>query len=686
MINDHPSVKFTLHFSGNLLEWFIKNKPELIKKVKEMAKRGQIEIIGGGYYEPMFSIIPHRDKIAQMKKLSHFINEEFGLGINGAWLSERVWEPHFPSFLSEVGLKYVIVDDNHFRSSGITQEETLYTYNTEDEGELLRIFAINEPIRYLVPWKPTYMTVDYLRQIADESGDRVALMISDAEKMGVWGSTHQICYVEGCGHKEGDKGKPFMTAFIEQIENNDWIKTITLSEYIEQYPAKDLVYLPAASYDKMEEWVLPTEIRKKFSHILVLTQKYSTWKEASQFLKGGFWRFFLVKYPESNNMHKKMLHVRKKLLLIESKIKKIKDSELISRLKPKVLEAWDEIYKSQCNDCYWHGMFGGVYLQFLRFSVYTHLINAEKIIDGMNGLIVSQNSSYISIEPLDFNGDSKLEVLIESDILNVYVNPSDGGTIFELDYKPKSYNLLNTLTRWPEAYHNDEKLKKGEIKVDHFRRTMMRTRFFRDDVNFSQIDADKYYELGDFINGSFKVTKSDISGKNSLLEMHKEGAIKDLKSDQHFYCDMYKTIEVENNQVKLTVMCTLKDVNQNGQIEQSIIDNIMLAIDVPFFFNGDPNDFQWEHLHLKSSEQENKDLLEPSLYSGSHFKAYDKTYGLTFEIEINHASSEIKIGKFPIITYAFTDEGYKEIYQGINIILMTKFEMDFKINLNLKVY
>ena len=50
---------------------------DFIKKVKEMAKRGQIEIIGGGYYEPIFAIIPYRDKIAQIKKLSELIKNEF---------------------------------------------------------------------------------------------------------------------------------------------------------------------------------------------------------------------------------------------------------------------------------------------------------------------------------------------------------------------------------------------------------------------------------------------------------------------------------------------------------------------------------------------------------------------------------------------------------------------------------
>ena len=74
-------IKVTLHFSGNLLEWFLNNKPEFIKKLKTMAKRRQIEIISGGYYEPIFAIIPYRDKIAQIKKLSDLIKKEFNLDV-----------------------------------------------------------------------------------------------------------------------------------------------------------------------------------------------------------------------------------------------------------------------------------------------------------------------------------------------------------------------------------------------------------------------------------------------------------------------------------------------------------------------------------------------------------------------------------------------------------------------------
>ena len=678
-------LKITLHFSGNLLEWLLKNKHDFIDKLKIMAKRNQIEIIGGGYYEPIFAIIPYRDKIAQMKKLSDLIRKEFGLDVKGAWLSERVWEPDYPSFLNDVGLKYVIVDDNHFRSTGITEEDSLYSYTTENEGKTLRIFPINEELRYLTPWKPTHYSIEYLRKMASEEGDRLALFISDAEKMGVWGTTHQICYVEGEGHIEGDNGKPFIPAFFEQITNNAWIKSITLTEYMNKFPAKSLIYLPTASYDKMEEWVLPTQIRKNFKRIRKELKEDDQKKEIYQFLKGGFWRYFLIKYPESNNMHKKMLHVRNKLILTEENLVKIEEN-LVSIILKKIGEAWDEIYKAQCNDCYWHGLFGGVYLQFLRFSVYTHLINAEKIIDEINALINPKLKSYIYITPIDFSKDSKTEYIIESDMLNFYINPNDGGTIFELDYKPKSYNILNTLTRWPEAYHESKKLKTKEVLIDRYRRSLLRLRFLHDDVTLEMLQADQYFEFGDFIDNRFRVTSSEKEGKIAIIEMEKNGSIKDTITDERVPLRVSKDIYVEENEIEVIIRIVFEDSNEDETNLNRIIKHLNVGIDIPYFFNGNTKDFLWESNQIENNDIGEVNLLEPFEYTGSHFKAYDSTYDLNFELNIISSKDSAKIYMFPIIANAFTDEGYQQIYQGLNVTPLLKLDKNLEFHLKMTIF
>lgn len=682
----YSTIKAVLHFSGNLLEWLISNKPDFIIKLKQMADRGQIEIIGGGYYEPIYAIIPYRDKIAQLKKLSVLIEREFNLEVIGAWLSERVWEPNYPSFLNDVGLRYVILDDNHFRSTGITQSETFYSYSTEDDGKTLRIFPINEELRYLTPWKPTHFSIEYLRKNANEKGDRMALLISDAEKMGVWGTTHEICYVDGEGHQEGDGGKPFIPAFFEQIINNEWIKSITLSEYMEKIPARGLIYLPTASYDKMEEWVLATPIRKRFEVLRENIRNNPQRQNEYLFLKGGFWRYFLIKYPESNNMHKKMLHVREKLIEVENKLSKTEKKQFQSRID----KAWDEIYKAQCNDCYWHGLFGGVYLQFLRFSVYTHLINAENIIDELNSEINNIPNKYISILPIDFSKDSKMDIIIESDLLNLYIKPSDGGTIFELDFKPKSYNILNTLTRWPEAYHDSEKVKKEDVMVDRFKRSMLRTRLLHKNVPLSQIEQDNYFEFGDFVNNEFRVIRNEKNGKSVILELECDGSIKDVDSDERIPCRITKNIIVEENNIKLSVKGSLHKVTGKEDINRRILDQLELGIDLPFYFNGDPTKLSWHSNQLLFANVETNETLKNFEYEGYHFKAYDEIYNLKLEFEISSTLKsdleKIRIAKFPIIASVYTDEGLKKLFQGINLIARFKLLKNFEYSIDFKIY
>jgi hypothetical protein len=392
-----------------------------------------------------------------------------------------------------------------------------------------------------------------------------------------------------------------------------------------------------------------------------------------------------VKYPESNNMHKKMLHVRERLIQIENSIKKLDNDDSKPEISSKIDHAWEEIYKAQCNDAYWHGMFGGVYLQFLRFAVYTHLIKAEKLIDEINSFLYPAQKADISFTPLDFNKDSRMDIIIESKLINTYINPADGGTIFELDYKPESYNLLNTLTRWSEAYHDSDKIDVKELKVDRFRRSMLRMRFMHKDTSLEELHADTYYEFADFVDGEFEVVSSQKEQNSVIIDLEKQGSVKDSDSDQRIDCSILKKILVENNKVLIKINGELNDFKGKEEILENIIKNINLVVDIPFFFNGDPSKFRWESATLVVMDGVEKELLEPFQYYGENFKAFDATYNLNFEILVSCNTGKIKFNKFPIIAYAYTDEGYKKIYQGINVSPQFTLDKTFGINIELSI-
>ena len=163
VLEEYPDVPIALHTSGSLLEWIEERHPEYIDRVRSFVDRGQIEILGGPYYEPILACIPQRDRVGQVRAYSQHLERLFGVVVRGMWVPERVWEQTFASDITEAGIEYTIVDDFHFRSAGIEQDRLYGFYFTEDEGRLLKIFPGSERLRYTIPFQDPQVTIDYLR-------------------------------------------------------------------------------------------------------------------------------------------------------------------------------------------------------------------------------------------------------------------------------------------------------------------------------------------------------------------------------------------------------------------------------------------------------------------------------------------------------------------------------------------
>ena len=66
LLDRHPSILFCCHFSGSLIDWLEVNKPEFMDLLRKMTERGQLELLGGGYYEPIHGVIPKKDLAGQI--------------------------------------------------------------------------------------------------------------------------------------------------------------------------------------------------------------------------------------------------------------------------------------------------------------------------------------------------------------------------------------------------------------------------------------------------------------------------------------------------------------------------------------------------------------------------------------------------------------------------------------------
>src|SRR5512135_2975049 len=66
----HPGVRLALHYSGPLRDWLFEHQPSLLARVRALVERGQVEMLTGGYYEPILISLPDADKKGQLKKMT----------------------------------------------------------------------------------------------------------------------------------------------------------------------------------------------------------------------------------------------------------------------------------------------------------------------------------------------------------------------------------------------------------------------------------------------------------------------------------------------------------------------------------------------------------------------------------------------------------------------------------------
>ncbi len=422
-LRDRPEIRVTTHWTGSLLEWLRERAPDTFDLLGTIVGRGQMELLTGGFYEPILAILPDHDKIGQIQRLSEFLRAHFGVRPRGMWLAERVWEPHLPRALRDAGVEYVLVDDSHFALAGFDPDALGGYYLTEDQGAVVGVFPISQRLRYLIPFADVEATVELL---ADHRGQVSAVTaVDDGEKFGVWPGTHAHVYEKG-----------WLDRFFDRLLELPWLRLSTFAEVVEAQPAAGRVYLPTASYREMGEWALPTAAADELAAAKRDLGMLAHGERLVRLLRGGFWRAFLVKYPEVADTYWKMLRL----------------SEAIHRAggrdDPRLERARIALWRGQANDAYWHGVFGGCYLPHLRRAVKEALLEAERLLAEASG------APAVAWAETDGNGDGRREVYVRTAQLAVTVNPAEGGTLTELAHLGRRLDLADVLARRPETYHD----------------------------------------------------------------------------------------------------------------------------------------------------------------------------------------------------------------------------------------
>lgn len=644
LFKQYPQIRISLHQSGILWDWQDKHHPDYMDDVKNLVHEGRLELLSGGFYEPILSSIPTRDILGQFEHLNNYLSLLFGAKPTGCWLTERIWEPHLPKVLSEAGVKYLPVDDTHFIYAGFDEAQLSGPFVTEYENHAVTLLPISKKLRYLIPFGTVDDLINHLKKLAEKNPDGVAVYADDGEKFGSWPKTHDHCYKDR-----------WLAHFFEAVlENSDWLEIVPLNVAAIQKPV-GRAYLPTASYAEMLHWALPADAFEKYEQFEHWLKNQGQLEEYGRFVRGGHWRGFLTKYEEVNLMHKKMMAVSSKL---ESLKDKFSDNENYRNAK-------DKLYAGQCNCPYWHGVFGGLYLPHIRQAIFANLSEADFILDRLS-------KAKPSVTSYDYDCDGQDEIILKNEHLFTLIDPSEGGKMLEISASEPPLNFTDTLMRRIEGYHkklalavtsensastasiHDLVLAKEEGLADYLIEDSYLKRCFVDhlftnDISFEQFVKNDIPSLITLYNQEYQSEIIDnevkLSCKFNLLEAE---------------ISLSKSFRLEDNFIKAVYqLSSTKPLNIKFGVENSFNFQAPHAEDRFITINGQRHD----NSYLDSSG---------NYHEVKKYGMYDEYRRAKVELNVSRNGA---LYHHPLFTVSLSEGGFEKVYQGTTFLNIFDLEL-----------
>lgn len=411
----NPDFKFSFYFSGPEFEFIRKKNPELIEILKQLVNRKQVEIIGGGFYNPVFPLLFPMDRSGQVDLLSTVIRKSIGKRPRGVCLCASAWDPSLVTSFETCGIEYVELD-----SSLILKEKNLgLPIVMADRGKSIKILPVQS---HFVP-KAEESPEDFLIRIK-KSFDKLVKndeVNTDADRTAcVLLHKNDIQYIL--------KNK-WLTQFLEILKTK-YEATINLTlpgTAIKNSTAFIQSYIHAGISADIAKWA-----RAPYQEVEVKDSSVNIYD-------------FMQTYKRSQALYNRMIFVS--LLVNQCHGDKMRKKT-----------AREYLWAAQAGEAYVCKASGILVSSEERQLAYRKLTDAEKLVRECGGFKES-------ISSFDYNCDGFKEYVCRMDKFNACINLR-GGSIFELDVMKESGNYADNMSRITPMDKCDDKYEKG-LFVDH---------------------------------------------------------------------------------------------------------------------------------------------------------------------------------------------------------------------------
>lgn len=270
-LKKHSNIKFTLNINGSLVErWEELGYSDLIKDIKILVKKGQIELTGTAYYHPILPLIPKEEAIRQIKAQEEILKKCFGenLPLGGFFLPEMAYNERIGRIIKNLGYKWIIIGELSYNGKlGTINFEKIYQDKT---NELKAIFRSRELSRTYVPGR----LLEIIKY--NKNKEKVFISATDGELYGL---------------KHNDPEKEF-----EKLLSFKKIKTETISSFINKQKGVVKTNLISACWESTEE-----ELKNKMP--------YALWYNKNNKIQIKLWELskfaysIIKKHPKDKNYY-----------------------------------------------------------------------------------------------------------------------------------------------------------------------------------------------------------------------------------------------------------------------------------------------------------------------------------------------------------------------------------------------
>ena len=421
----HPDFHFTFSISGKQIQFFKRRRNELIAILKELIQRKQIEILGGGYNDPILPLLSPVDRNGQIDFLSTEIRQTMGKRPRGISLFDDCWDSSLVNSLQTCGIEYIILE-----SSIIPENKRKFLpLIMNDLGKSIEIFPYYDEF---IPHKDT------------EPEDFIKKIIKSVEKTEKK-DTYLQCNPErivniSLSHEE-----------IIELYSTNWFEK--LYDYMTKQPDSRVKFITTDTYRKNDCMKIPAYvtagINGKIARWINVPFTETDTKKNQNFTVYDF----MEAYPQSRALYNRIMYIS--MLVNQYKTDKMRKNSARAKL-------W-EAQNGAGLLCTQNGVFSN---SQYRQQSYKALMEAEKILreDG---------KFRESILSFDYNGDGKKEYVCRMQNYFSYITLVSGA-LQELEIIKNTGNYADNLSRVEEYDKTTDGYERGFF-IDHI--------FSNDDFN-----------------------------------------------------------------------------------------------------------------------------------------------------------------------------------------------------------